>query len=282
MHESISFIEYPKDLRTLFNNYNYSRKRTEEESVTINNIFDSNSKRDSHFSELKLKENKILKNSRNIIKKKSKSKKQSITYSLMPNNSSLKLALSNRKSLSKKKLDLENDKKNDKKTDEKPKFLDEFIKSFTKEDVYNLFCDEELNLMEYKYATEIDKRDFITYYFSLIRQKQILIFSFLDVNDYNLSLMKILLFLCSFVLYFMTNTFFFDDENMHKIYIDNGKYNLLFQIPQILYSSIISSIITIILRNLSLTQISILKIKQIKEINLISKKFFDFFNFISI
>ena len=130
-----------------------------------------------------------------------------------------------------------------------------------------------MNQLDYKYALEIDKRDFITYYFSLIKQKQILIFTFLVNKDYNIYLMKISLFLCSFVLYIMTNTFFFDDDNMHKIYKDNVKYDLMYQIPQILYSSIISSIITVILKNLSLSQKSIIKIKQTSDINIMIKKF---------
>ena len=72
----------------------------------------------------------------------------------------------------------------------------------------------------------------------------------------------------------MANTFFFDDNNMHKIYKDNGKYDFLYQIPQILYSSIISSIITVILKNLSLTQKSIIKIKKTNEINIMINNFF--------
>ena len=71
----------------------------------------------------------------------------------------------------------------------------------------------------------------------------------------------------------MTNTFFFDNNNMHKIYKDNGQYNFIYQIPQILYSSIISSIVTVILKNLSLSQKSIIAIKKINEINLMIKEF---------
>ena len=127
--------------------------------------------------------------------------------------------------------------------------------------------------MEYKYAILLDKRDYIAYYFSLIKQKQLLIFTFLVNNDYNIYFMKVSLFLCSFALYLMTNTFFFTDDNMHKIYIDKGQYNFFYQIPQILYSSIISSLITVILKNLSLSQKSIIKIKQINELDTLTKKY---------
>ena len=155
---------------------------------------------------------------------------------------------------------------NSKKFDEKCKFVDIFIANISKEDIDNLFYDEELNQLDYKYATEMDKRDFISYYFSLIKQKQMIIFTFLVDNDYNIYFTKNLLFLCSLNLYLMINTMFFNDDNMHKIYIDNGEYNLMYQIPQILYSSIISSVITMIFKDLSLSQKAIIKIKEMIDI----------------
>ena len=58
---------------------------------------------------------------------------------------------------------------------------------------------------------------------------------------------------------------------MHKIYVDNGAFNIIFQIPQILYSSIISTIINMILKNLSLSEKNILAIKQEKNIRKLKK-----------
>ena len=49
---------------------------------------------------------------------------------------------------------------------------------------------------------------------------------------------------------------------MHKIYTDNSDYDILYQIPQIFYSSIISSIANVLLRNLSLSENSILELKK--------------------
>ena len=37
--------------------------------------------------------------------------------------------------------------------------------------------------------------------------------------------------------------FFFNDRTMHKIYVDRGEYNFYYQLPQIIYSFIISYII---------------------------------------
>ena len=46
--------------------------------------------------------------------------------------------------------------------------------------------------------------------------------------------------------------------------MDKGSFDFLFQIPQILYSTIISSIINIIVKTLSLSQKNILEIKEAK------------------
>ena len=55
---------------------------------------------------------------------------------------------------------------------------------------------------------------------------------------------------------------FFSDDSIHKEYEDKGKYNFVYQIPKILYSTIISSIINVLLKKLSLSQKDILKIKN--------------------
>jgi hypothetical protein len=54
---------------------------------------------------------------------------------------------------------------------------------------------------------------------------------------------------------------------MHKINEDNGSFNFLYQLPQIFYSSIVSAIINIILKQLSLSEKNILSLKREKNFN---------------
>ena len=68
------------------------------------------------------------------------------------------------------------------------------------------------------------------------------------------------------------NGFFFSDETMHKVYEDNGKFNFIYQIPQILYSSLVSLIIHNILKYLSLSEKSILKMKKENNMRFINGK----------
>ena len=132
----------------------------------------------------------------------------------------------------------------------------------TIKDKYN---DYEINSLIYKDALKIDKRTYFEYYFSLLRRKQILLFTFYINNDYNSKSIKICLFLFSFALYYLVNALFFNDATMHKIYINEGKYIFIYQLSNILYSTLISSIINIILKNLSLSEMNIIEIKNNKE-----------------
>ena len=49
---------------------------------------------------------------------------------------------------------------------------------------------------------------------------------------------------------------------MHKVYEDEGVFDIIYQIPQILFSTIITAIFTIIIKSLTLTEKDILAIKQ--------------------
>ena len=124
---------------------------------------------------------------------------------------------------------------------------------------------QELNNLEYKIAIIVDKRTFLQFYFHLIIKKQLIIFTFVPIDDFNLLVLKISLFLLSFSLYMTVNAFFFTDDTMNQIYANNGKLDLLKHIPQIIYSSLISTVINTILKQLSLSENNILMIKKEKQ-----------------
>ena len=92
------------------------------------------------------------------------------------------------------------------------------------------------------------------------------IFTFFYDNDYNPKYIKKYLFFYNFGVYFFVNTLFFTDSTMHKIYLDEGSYNLVYQIPQIIYSNIISAFLNTFLRMLALPESTIIKFKQKKKL----------------
>ena len=145
------------------------------------------------------------------------------------------------------------------------------IKSKLNEDIledkliYSNMNDQELNALEYEKALVYDKRSYFQYYWSLLKKKHLILFTFYPQNDYNLVTLKISLFLLGFSLYFTINGFFFSDDSMHKVYVDRGIYNFVYQLPQILYSSVVSAIINMILKILSLSEKNIIELKQEKD-----------------
>ena len=129
------------------------------------------------------------------------------------------------------------------------------------------YNDEEINNLSYEKAIINDKRTYMQYYISLIKTKHPLIFSFFNNTDYNIKAIKIDLFLFNFALEYTVNALFFSDEIMHTIYEDEGKFDFIYQLPQTIYSLLISIIIGNLAEKFALTEDSILdyKSQKIKE-----------------
>ena len=124
------------------------------------------------------------------------------------------------------------------------------------------YNDAELNGLSYESAIINDKRNFCQYYFSLFKAKHELIFSFFTSNDYNLKIIKIDLFFFDFAFSFEINALFFTDGTMHKIYEDKGSFNFIYQLPQIIYSMLISNFIDILIKMLALSEDDIINFKE--------------------
>ena len=156
-------------------------------------------------------------------------------------------------------------------TDHKEKEIDkehEKNKEVKDDKIITDLNDNELNSLSYEDALKYDYRTYWEYYLSLIRTKQLIIFTFYTYNDYNSKLAKMSLFFFSLALFYIINALFFNDSTMHKIYEDKGDFNFIYQIPQILYSTIISIVIKSILSILSLTEKNIIKIKSQKTLEM--------------
>ena len=122
---------------------------------------------------------------------------------------------------------------------------------------------EEMNIMTYDDAKKYDKRTFSIYYLTLLRTKHILVFAFC-AKGCNSRIIKIYLLLFSFAMNYAINALFFDDSRIHQIYEDGGNFNLVYQLPQIIYSSLINNIGNALIKLLALFHENILKIKNAK------------------
>ena len=113
------------------------------------------------------------------------------------------------------------------------------------------YNDEEKNNLEYIEALSYDKRSYFEYYLSLLITKHLLIFTFCNNKDYNSQIIKIDLFFISFIINYTINALFFNDNTMHKIYEDEDSFNFIYQLPQIVYSSLFSTVLNILLKIIS-------------------------------
>ena len=135
------------------------------------------------------------------------------------------------------------------------------------------FNDDELNQLSYKLALKYDNRTYCEYYNSLIKTKHNFIFSFFYNNDYNSRIIKIDLFFIDFVLDLTVNALFFDDDTMHKIYEDKGKFDFLYQLPKILYTTVITFVLDTPLKSLALSDNYISDFKNNKSDKNLNKRY---------
>ena len=130
--------------------------------------------------------------------------------------------------------------------------------------------DLELNVLNYDKALKIDNRSYIQVYWSFLKRRQIILFTFIPTNDYNLTTLKLSLFILLFSLFFTVNCLFYTDSTMHGIYI--GAIDIINRLPQIIYSSLISIAANIFLKLLSLSESKILKLKNTDNSKLFLEK----------
>ena len=127
------------------------------------------------------------------------------------------------------------------------------------------YNDNEINELEYSLALQYDSRTYCQYYISLLRTKHEIIFSFFYNKDYNSKIIKIDLFFMGFTIFYTVNALFYNDATMHNIYVSNGLYKIEYQLPKIIYSSLISMVLSTLLNKLALSNDSILDFKQNKK-----------------
>ena len=139
-----------------------------------------------------------------------------------------------------------------------------FEKLINKEKLENL-NDFELNELNYEDALKNDKRTFGQLYISSIKRKNLLLFSFFLFNDYNSRIIKIFIFFFTFTINLIVSAMFYSDSTMHKIYVDYGKFDFIYQLPKMIYSLVISSILETLLNFLGIYEKDISELKKNKK-----------------
>ena len=133
-----------------------------------------------------------------------------------------------------------------------------------KEKDYNL-TDIEKDLLSYEKAQIMDKRTYCGYYWSLLKLRQLIIFTFFSFDDFNFFLLKLLSFFLLLSFNLVYNAIFFFDKIINEIYDDRGKYSLKLQILNIFISSILFSFTIILIRFVITCHKKLIKLKNMED-----------------
>ena len=129
------------------------------------------------------------------------------------------------------------------------------------------YSNNELDALSYLEAIKYDKRTCCQYYISLLRKNHPISFAFFPFKDYNSKIIKLYIFFLSFAIYYAVSFLFINENSIHKIYEDNGKYNILYFLPSICITFASSYTITVLIKLIFLSERNILKIKEEKNYN---------------
>ena len=80
-------------------------------------------------------------------------------------------------------------------------------------------------------------------------------------------IIKISIFFLFFTISYVINFLFFDENVLHKIYMDKGNYDFIYFIPKILISFFVSHLIYIIIKYIFISERNLLNIRKQKSIN---------------
>ena len=127
------------------------------------------------------------------------------------------------------------------------------------DDLYNDVIFDNADFEEVK---DKDDRSYLKLYWSLLKRKQLFIFTFYTHHDYNLRIVKIALFILFISFYFTYTALFFNDSIMRNIYIYKGNTDAAVHVPNIIFSSLSCLIMSILVNLVGLTQRDILQIKK--------------------
>jgi hypothetical protein len=123
--------------------------------------------------------------------------------------------------------------------------------------------EDQLNNASFEKATKNDSRTWSRYYWSLLKAKQLFIFTFYTSGDYILRSTKIALFILFISFYLAFTALFFNDDIMRAIYIYKGNTDAAVHIPNIILSTLCCLVASLIIRFVSLNERDISMITQL-------------------
>jgi len=136
------------------------------------------------------------------------------------------------------------------------------------------YASDELNELPFEKAIKYDKRNICIYYGNILLTSHIILSVFFRYNDYNLFIVKLGLLLMTFPINLTFNIFFFTNKNIKLSYIKSMDDISTFwsNIPNTIYSSILSSIFLILLKFMALTHNSVRTLRKMNNVDKAEEK----------
>ena len=120
----------------------------------------------------------------------------------------------------------------------------------------------ELNHMEYKHTCNYDTRNFLSIYFSMVKEENDLIYSFsFCASDYNLPIVKFSFFIVQLILYLTVSAIFFTDDTIDNFFEKKNQFNIGYMLKPILLIFLICLFICILLKTLAKINNNVIDIK---------------------
>ena len=123
----------------------------------------------------------------------------------------------------------------------------------------------ELNDLNYKLACKYDRRTCCHTYISFLLREEIVLLTFVSCNDYNLLYVKISRLLIFALTSMAFNALFFFHKTMYKKQDIEENWTFVQKLPQLLFVLVANHIIEVYLCFLSMTDISVYKIKALSK-----------------
>jgi len=127
------------------------------------------------------------------------------------------------------------------------------IYSYLKKERQKYLIEEELNDLDYEYYRNIERRKWYEIFWSLYKTRYDFISTFFIYNnekyykEYKLYTIKVIIYLNSLITSIIINILFYTDDTMHRLYEDDGKYNMLYRLPKIVISDLSMKLMSILL-----------------------------------
>ena len=132
--------------------------------------------------------------------------------------------------------------------------------------------DIEKDLLSYDEAKTIDERDYYGYYWSLLKYRHLILFTFFSYDDYNFIIIKIIAFFLLLSLNLVYNFIFFFDKVINEIYDNKGKYSIKIQFLNIFICSVIFSLTIVLIRIIITSHKKYIKLKHIDNYEMAQKE----------